>query len=193
MVNKENTDSQNNQAETPRNTHHNKNQKHKSGNKKPAVEDVEKLKSQIETTEQKLDESQDKYLRLSAEFDNYRKRTLKEKSDLLRSAGEETILKVLPVLDDFERAMVAMQTSSDIEAVKSGISLIYIKLKDTLAQQGIKEIESLNLDFNTDLHEAITKIPAPQEDLKGKVVDVVQKGYYLNDKVLRFAKVVIGE
>jgi molecular chaperone GrpE len=130
---------------------------------------------------------------LSAEFDNYRKRTLKEKSDLLKSAGEETIIRVLPVLDDFERAIAAMQNLKDIEAVKDGIVLIYNKLKETLTQQGIKEIEALNLDFNTDLHEAITKIPAPAEDLKGKVVEVVQKGYYLNEKILRFAKVVIGE
>ena len=157
------------------------------------TKEIEKLKSEINISEQKLIENQDKYLRLSAEFDNYRKRTLKEKSELLKSAGEDTIFKVLPVLDDFERAMIAMQTSADIESVKNGVSLIYNKLKDILTQQGIKEIESLNLNFNTDLHEAITKIPAPQDDLKGKVVDVVQKGYYLNDKVLRFAKVVIGE
>jgi molecular chaperone GrpE len=102
-------------------------------------------------------------------------------------------VKILPVLDDFERAMTAMHTAKDVEPVKDGITLIYNKLKEILTQQGIKEIDALNLDFNTDLHEAITKIPAPNEELKGKVVDVVQKGYYLNDKVLRFSKVVIGE
>ncbi|MCB8994517.1 MAG: nucleotide exchange factor GrpE [Bacteroidales bacterium] len=171
----------------------NKNQKHKSTAGPKASDELEKLKSQLEAAENKLKESQDKYLRLSAEFDNYRKRTLREKSELLKSGGEDTIIKVLPVLDDFERAMLAMQTSKDIEAVKDGIVLIYNKLKETLTQQGIKEIEALNLDFNTDLHEAITKIPAPNKELQGKVVDVVQKGYYLNDKVLRFAKVVIGE
>jgi molecular chaperone GrpE len=193
MVKKENPVTHNNQAETTTDKHNNKNQKHKSKQEKPVSEEIEKLKSQVEFAEQKLNENQDKYLRLSAEFDNYRKRTLKEKSDLLKSAGEEAILKVLPVLDDFERAMTAMQNSKDIEAIKDGIILIYNKLKETLSQLGIKEIEALNLAFNTDLHEAITKIPAPNEDLKGKVVDVVQKGYYLNDKVLRFAKVVIGE
>ena len=166
--------------------------KHTTVDKKHTAE-IEKLKIQLSETVQKLNESQDKYLRLSAEFDNYRKRTLKEKSDLLKTAGEDTILRVLPVLDDFERARTAMQTSKEIDAVKGGIELIYNKLKETLYQQGIKEIEAINLDFNTDLHEAVTKIPAPSEELKGKVVDVVQKGYYLNDKILRFSKVVIGE
>jgi len=193
MVKKVNPESQENQPEVSKDNQHTKNNKQKQTQENPNSEEVEKLNAELEIAAQKLNESQDKYLRLSAEFDNYRKRTLKEKSDLLKSGGEETILKVLPVLDDFERAMVAMQTTTEIEAVKNGISLIYTKLKDTLTQQGIKEIESMNLDFNTDLHEAITKIPAPKEELKGKVVDVVQKGYYLNDKVLRFAKVVIGE
>lgn len=193
MVRKVNPGAQENQQEANKDKQHTKNTKQKHNQENPYSEEVEKLKSELESASQKLNESQDKYLRLSAEFDNYRKRTLKEKTDLLKSGGEETILKVLPVLDDFERAMAAMQTTTEIEAVKNGISLIYTKLKDTLTQQGIKEIESINLDFNTDLHEAITKIPAPNEELKGKVVDVVQKGYYLNDKVLRFAKVVIGE
>ena len=193
MVKKDNTEKQNNTAETSNDKHNNRNRKQKQADANPIPDEIEKLTEEIKISEQKLNENQDKYLRLSAEFDNYRKRTLKEKSDLLKSAGEETIFKVLPVLDDFERAMSAMQTTSDIEAVKNGILLIYNKLKDILTQQGIKEIDALNLDFNTDLHEAITKIPAPREELKGKVVDVVQKGYYLNDKVLRFAKVVIGE
>ena len=193
MVRKVNSEVSNNQAEDPKHKQHSKNQKQKPVTENNDSQETEQLKSNLEICGQKLNESQDKYLRLSAEFDNYRKRTLKEKSDLLKSAGEDTIVRILPVLDDFERAMAAMQTSKDIEAVKDGINLIYNKLKETLSQLGIKEIESLNLDFNTDLHEAITKIPAPQEDLKGKVVDVVQKGYYLNDKILRFAKVVIGE
>ena len=193
MVKKVNPGSLNNNADTSKDRQHNKDQKQNQTDKKPVSGEITKLKTLIETTEQKLNESQDKYIRLSAEFDNYRKRTLKEKSDLLKSAGEETIIRILPVLDDFERAMNAMQTSKDIEAVKDGILLIYNKLKENLVQLGVKEIESLNLDFNTDLHEAITKIPVSQEDLKGKVVDVVQKGYYLNDKILRFSKVVIGE
>jgi molecular chaperone GrpE len=193
MVKKDNQEVQNTTSETNKDKHINKNRKQKQTEANRPQGEIEKLQEEIKKSEQKLIESQDKYLRLSAEFDNYRKRTLKEKSDLLKSAGEETIFKVLPVLDDFERAITAMQSTTEIEAVKNGISLIYNKLKEILTQQGIKEIDALNLDFNTDLHEAITKIPAPQEELKGKVVDVVQKGYYLNDKVLRFAKVVIGE
>ncbi|MGC9343437.1 MAG: nucleotide exchange factor GrpE, partial [Bacteroidales bacterium] len=105
----------------------------------------------------------------------------------------DTITKVLPVLDDFERALVSMEEAKDIEAVKSGIDLIYSKLKDTLTQQGLKEIPAKGEEFDTDMHEAITKIPAPEESLKGKIVDVVEKGYYLNDKVIRYSKVVIGE
>lgn len=143
--------------------------------------------------EEKIRELQEKYLRLSAEFDNYRKRTLKERAELFKSAGEETITKVLPVLDDFERALVSMEEASDIEAVKSGVNLIYNKLKETLTQQGLKEIPAEGEEFDTDMHEAITKIPAPDEKLKGKIVDVVEKGYYLNDKVIRYSKVVIGE
>ncbi len=193
MARKDNSEVKENQTETHKDKQQSKSQKHKPAAGKTPDEEIEILKSQIALEEQKYNESQDKYLRLSAEFDNYRKRTLKEKSDLLKTAGEDTIIKVLPVLDDFERAMAAMQTSKDIEAVKDGITLIYNKLKETLTQLGIKEIESLNLEFNTDLHEAITKIPAPSEELKGKVVDVVQKGYYLHDKILRFSKVVIGE
>jgi molecular chaperone GrpE len=193
MVKKDNPEVQNDSAETSQDRQNSKNRKQKQAEKNNSSAEVEKLLAEMEILSQKMVESQDKYLRLSAEFDNYRKRTLKEKTELLKSGGEETIFKVLPVLDDLERAMNAMQTASDIEAVKNGVSLIYTKFKDILTQQGIKEIESQNLDFNTDLHEAITKIPAPQEELKGKVVDVVQKGYYLNDKVIRFAKVVIGE
>lgn len=151
------------------------------------------LHKKISELEAKLAELQDKYLRVSAEYDNYRKRTLKEKVELLKTAGEESLTRILPVIDDFERALSSMDTAKEIDPVKEGIRLIYSKFKDTLSQQGLKEIESLNMEFNTDLHEAITKIPAPSEELKNKVLDVVQKGYYLNDKVIRFAKVVIGE
>jgi molecular chaperone GrpE len=150
-------------------------------------------KKNVPTPEEKLQEAQDRYLRLSAEFDNYRKRTLKEKTDLLKSAGESTIIKFLPVMDDFDRAMGSIKDAKDIEAVKAGIELIFNKLKESFAQTGIKEIEALHKDFDTDLHEAVTKIPAPDKKLSGKVVDVIEKGYYLNDKVIRFSKVVIGE
>ncbi len=145
------------------------------------------------TPEEIISELQDKYLRLSAEFDNYRKRTLKEKADLLKTASEASIVKILPIVDDFDRAISSIKAAQDIQAVKTGIDLIYNKLKESLFQQGLKEIEALNKDFNTDLHDAITKIPAPKKNLKGKVVDVIEKGYYLNDKVIRFSKVVIGE
>ena len=154
---------------------------------------TKELHKKISELEAKLAELQDKYLRVSAEFDNYRKRTLKEKVELIKTAGEDSLIKILPVMDDFERAISSIDAAKEIDPLKEGIILIYNKLKDALTQQGLKEIDSLNLDFNTDLHEAITKIPAPKEELKNKVLDVVQKGYYLNDKVIRFAKVVIGE
>jgi molecular chaperone GrpE len=130
---------------------------------------------------------------LSAEFDNYRRRTLKEKMELTKTAGEDIMLKILPVVDDFERAMVSMKEAKDCEAVLDGVTLIYNKFKDFLNLQGVKEIEAVNKEFDTDLHEALTKIPAPKKKLKGKVVDVVEKGYKLNDKVIRFSKVVVGE
>jgi molecular chaperone GrpE len=145
------------------------------------------------TAEEKLAELQDRYLRLSAEYDNFRKRTLKEKIDLQKSANENLLNALLPVADDFDRALQSVHETKEIEAVKEGLNLIYGKFSGFLSQQGIKEIESINKAFDTDLHEAITKIPAPSKKLKGKVVDVVQKGYLLNEKVLRFAKVVIGE
>lgn len=140
-----------------------------------------------------VNEWQDKYLRLSAEFDNYRKRTLKEKSELIKSAGEDLLKDILPVMDNFERAQQSVQDAKDVKAVKEGIDLIITKFKEYLKQKGIKEINALHQDFNTDVHEALTKIPAPEKKLKGKVVDVIEKGYYLNEKVIRYAKVVVGE
>lgn len=137
--------------------------------------------------------SNDKYLRLSAEFDNFRKRTLKEKMDLMKNASESVIVSFLPVIDDVERAIKAIETSNNLETTKEGINLIYNKFKDFTKQNGVVEMEAKGLELNTDHHEAITKIPAPTEELKGKIVDVVQKGYMLNDKVIRYAKVVIGE
>lgn len=145
------------------------------------------------TTEEKLAELQDRYLRLSAEYDNFRKRTLKEKIDLQKSGNENLLNALLPVADDFDRALSVVDGATDIDAVKEGLNLISGKFSAFLAQQGVKEIDANKKAFDTDLHEAITKIPAPSKKLKGKVVDVVQKGYYLNDKVLRFSKVVIGE
>jgi molecular chaperone GrpE len=154
-------------------------------------------KQEIENNEEKyqlqIKELQDKYIRLMAEFDNFRKRSLKERMELMKSAGEDIIVNILPVMDDFERGLAAMEKSTDIEAVKQGILLIYNKLKDFLLQRGVKEIEALKQEFNVDVHEALAKSPVSEEDQKGKVVDVLQKGYYLNDKVIRYAKVVVGE
>jgi len=145
------------------------------------------------TAEEKLAELQDRYLRLTAEYDNFRKRTLKEKIDLQRSANENLLNALLPVADDFDRGLQSVDEAKDIEAVKEGFKLISGKFHAFLTQQGVKEIDAKKKAFDTDVHEAITKIPAPSKKLKGKVVDVVQKGYMLNEKVLRYAKVVIGE
>ena len=133
------------------------------------------------------------YLRLSAEFDNYRKRTLKEKMELTKTASESLLLNLLPVLDDFERGLTLMDSAADCKAMKEGIDLIYSKFRSFLEQNGVKEIEALNMDFDVDMHDAVTKIPATEKKLKGKVVDVVQKGYHLHEKVIRFSKVVVGE
>jgi molecular chaperone GrpE len=148
--------------------------------------EIEELKAQVE-------EQKDRYLRLSAEFDNYRKRTLKERSDMLKTANGDTLSGMLPVLDDLERAMQSMEKATDVAAVREGVVLIYNKIQEFLKNKGIVEIDAMNQVFDTDLHEAITKIPAPTEDLKGKVVDVIQKGYKIDTKVIRYAKVVVGE
>ncbi len=135
---------------------------------------------------------QNKHLRLYAEFDNFKRRTSKERLELLQVAGKDVIVDLLPVIDDFERALKSMETATDIEAVKEGIKLVHNKLKNTLMQKGLKEMESMGTEFNADVHEGITNIPAPSPDMKGKVLDELEKGYYLNDKVIRFAKVIIG-
>ncbi len=155
------------------------------------VETEEKESSK--DTEEKLEELNDKYIRLAAEYDNYRRRTLKEKMELSKSAGEDILINILPVMDDFERGLESIDKAKEVDAIKEGVLLIYNKFKEFLKQRGVKEIEAKEKDFDTDLHEAVTKIPAPSEELKGKVVDVIEKGYLLNDKVIRYAKVVIGE
>ena len=161
--------------------------------KKSSGDSHAKLKNELEDTLYKLAEIQDKYLRLSAEYDNYRKRTLKEKMELVKTGGEQIILNILPVVDNLERALSSIREARDSEALKEGVELIYGKFKEFLAQKGVKEIECLNCEFDTDVHEAITKIPVSEEDKKGKVVDIIERGYYLHDKVVRFAKVVVGE
>lgn len=151
------------------------------------------IDSEVETLKQTINELNDKYLRLSAEFDNYRKRTLREKMELTKTAGESILISILPVVDDFERALKHMGESDNIGALRDGVELIYNKFKDYLIQKGVTEIEAINQPFNTDLHEAITNTPAPSPEMKGKILDCVEKGYMLNDKVIRFSKVVVCE
>lgn len=161
-------------------------------NRKQRKED-EAREKEIEELKAQVEEQKDRYLRLSAEFDNYRKRTLKERSDMLKTVNGDTLSGMLPVLDDLERAMQSMEKATDVAAVREGVVLIYSKLQEFLKNKGVVEIDAMNQVFDTDLHEAITKIPAPSEDLKGKVVDVIQKGYKIDTKVIRYAKVVVGE
>ena len=155
-------------------------------NEAPLTEEEKLANEQIE-------EQKDKYLRLSAEFDNYRKRTMKEKAELILNGGEKSISSILPIVDDFERALKNMETATDVAAVKEGVELIYNKFMSVLGQNGVKVIETKEQPLDTDYHEAIAVIPAPNEALKGKILDCVQTGYILNDKVIRHAKVVVGE
>ena len=161
-------------------------------NEAPLTEE-EKLAQELEKANEQIEEQKDKYLRLSAEFDNYRKRTMKEKAELILNGGEKSISSILPVIDDFERAIKTMETAKDVKAVKEGVELIYNKFMATLAQNGVKVIETKDQPLDTDYHEAIAVIPAPSEEQKGKMLDCVQTGYTLNDKVIRHAKVVVGE
>lgn len=149
--------------------------------------------SEMEKLRMELEEAKDKYIRLAAEFDNFRKRTAKERIELIQTAGKDVIQAMLDVLDDSERAQKQMETSEDITQIKEGIQLVFSKLQSTLQHRGLKKMEAKNQAFDADLHEAITEIPAPTEDMVGKVIDEVQPGYYLNDKLIRFAKVVVGK
>ncbi|GAB4013563.1 nucleotide exchange factor GrpE [Spirosoma migulaei] len=139
-----------------------------------------------------LAELKDKYLRLYADFENFRRRTAKEKLDLISNANEGVLKALIPVVDDFERAMQSIESTNDVAALKEGVSLIYTKLFKTLEGKGLKPMTSKGEPFNADLHESVTQFPAPSDDLKGKVIDEIEKGYYLNDKVIRFAKVIVG-
>jgi molecular chaperone GrpE len=155
---------------------------------------VQENQDATETQEEQLiDEYKDKFVRLYAEFDNYRRRTNEEKLNLIASAGKDVISSMLPVLDNFERAIATNENLEDLAAIKEGFNLIFNQLKGILEAKGLKPMEAKGLTFDSDLHEAIANIPAPEEALKGKVIDDVEKGYYLNDKVLRFAKVVVGQ
>ena len=153
----------------------------------------EKLQKELDEANEKVATLEDKYLRQVAEFDNYRKRTIKEKAELIKNGGERAIESILPVLDDFERAMANMSKNESAAEIMTGIELIYNKFVGILKQNGLQKIETEGADFNTDFHEAIAMIPAPTEELKGKVLDCVQTGYTLNDKVIRHAKVAVGE
>ena len=161
-----------------------------SGDRKKKKKD--NTKDKMEMLEAEIAESKDKYLRLFAEFDNYKKRTIKEKLDLMRTAAQDTLASLLPVLDDFDRAKKIADDPATTEHFTEGVLLVYQKLYSTLKQLGVNEMASTGTDFDPELHEAITEIPAPSEEMKGKVVDTIEKGYYLHDKIIRHAKVVVG-
>jgi molecular chaperone GrpE len=158
-----------------------------------ATEEKATEEDALAALQSKYDQLNDTLLRTMAEYDNYRKRTLREKADLIKTGGESVLIGVISVLDDVERGLQAMETAQDIEGVKEGMRLIHTKMSGFMKQNGVTPIETEALPLDTDVHEAIATIPAPNEALKGKIVDCVQKGYYLHDKVIRFAKVVVGE
>lgn len=153
----------------------------------------EQENTELAEARKNIEELNDKYLRLSAEFDNYRKRTLKEKAELIKNGGEKAITAILPILDDLERAVKAPDTSDEVKAMREGVELIYNKFLKVLGQEGLQKMETDGADFDTDYHEAIALVPAPSEDQKGKILDCVQTGYKLNDKVIRHAKVVVAQ
>ena len=192
--NKENTNNpNNNNKEKSENSDSERSTEHSSDGIAEESTASDKVVPEVKALEEKLAEVQDKYIRLSAEFDNYRKRTLREKMELSKYASENLLISIIPLMDDFERALKHMDTASDCAAMQDGIDIIYGKFSEFLKQNGVKEIESMNNNFNVDLHEAVAKTPVAEDEKKGKVVDVLLKGYYLQDKVLRFAKVVVGE
>ncbi|GGC00258.1 nucleotide exchange factor GrpE [Dyadobacter sediminis] len=146
----------------------------------------------LEAAKSEIAELKDKYLRLYADFENFRRRTAKEKLEMISGASADTVRMILPIVDDFERAQVSFDSSTDIDALKEGVDLIYTKLLKTLESKGLKPMQSKGETFDAELHESIAQFPAPTEDLKGKVIDEIEKGYYLNDKVIRYAKVIVG-
>jgi len=157
------------------------------------IQETDNTIDDTEDLQRKATELKEQNLRLMAEFDNYRKRTLKERSELIKTAGEGVLVNMLPLVDDFERAIKAMETSQDVEAIKEGVELIYEKFIAFLSQNRVKEIPTEQELFDTDIHEAVTTFPAPSEDMKGKIMDCMSKGYTLNDKVIRYPKVVVCE
>lgn len=153
----------------------------------------EQLAKELEEAQKEVEDLKDKHLRLSAEFDNYRKRTMKEKAELIKNGAEKTLTAILPILDDFERALKNMEASEETKAMREGVELIFNKFHKVLNQEGLKVIETEGKEFDTDFCEAIALVPAPTEDQKGKILDCVQTGYMLNDKVIRHAKVVVAQ
>ncbi|SIS04483.1 molecular chaperone GrpE [Mucilaginibacter lappiensis] len=186
---KENTDTQDMNTAEQENLNEN-------GQEQAQTETTEATTAEVVSAEDKLKEelaqANDKYLRLYAEFDNFRRRTIKERAEARETEGKELLVALLPVLDDFERAQRSMENAVDVAPVKEGVTLIQNKLKNILVQKGLKEMTAIGEPFDADLHEAITNIPAPTDDLKGKVIDEMEKGYYLKDRVIRFAKVIVG-
>ncbi|MDD2525477.1 MAG: nucleotide exchange factor GrpE [Bacteroidales bacterium] len=158
-----------------------------------ATEATETAKDPFKELTEKYDELNDTYLRLRADFDNFRKRTLKEKAELIKNGGETALTSLLPVIDDFERALQVMSQSDVTPAEMEGINLIYAKFQAYLKQNNVKQMECIGKPFDVEFHEALTVIPAPEEEMKGKIIDCIQQGYILNDKVIRFAKVIVGE
>jgi molecular chaperone GrpE len=177
------------------NTNENETTLNEEDNKKQNDQNDQELKGNDKCAEleAKITELNDKYLRLYSEFDNFRKRTAKERIELIQTAGEDVFKSILPVIDDLERAIKANSEATDVKVVNDGVNLVFNKLKNTLSQKGLQEMKSIGETFDADIHEAITNVPAPSEELKGKIVDEMEKGYTLNGKVIRFAKVIIGQ
>ena len=164
----------------------------KTAEQQETQQEAAEEKDPVQELQEQYNQLNDKYLRLYSEFENFRRRTAKERLELMKSAGEDVFKLLLPIIDDFERARTNMETAEDVPSVKEGVELIYHKLIKELEHKGLKPMETKGETFDSELHEAITQIPAPSEDMKGKVVDEIEKGYFLNDKVIRYAKVVVG-
>lgn len=188
-----NEEAENQQQEAETQTEETNSAENAGEEKETEISEEEKIAKELEETKQVLEDYKDKYLRLSAEFDNYRKRTMKEKAELIKNGGEKAISAILPILDDLERALQNMQKADDVKAMYEGIDLIHQKFLKNLGHEGLEKMNPVGEAFDTDFHEAIALVPAPEEAQKGKVLDCVQTGYKLNDKVIRHAKVVVAQ
>ena len=188
-----NEEAENQQQEAETQTEETNSAENAGEEKETEISEEEKIAKELEETKQALEDYKDKYLRLSAEFDNYRKRTMKEKAELIKNGGEKAISAILPILDDLERALQNMQKADDVKAMYEGIDLIHQKFLKNLGHEGLEKMNPVGEAFDTDFHEAIALVPAPEEAQKGKVLDCVQTGYKLNDKVIRHAKVAVAE